>query len=120
MKIVKSLDTSHWMARFQAHQISEAIKAKCPVNIIPISRSSRMLLRKMKRVLPLPAYFSELELAQLLELVRFNSRAQDAGFFHLTVDWALGFYCFHVFKLSFFLLLSSELGALFLGFSSFQ
>ena len=95
MKIVKSLDTSHWMTQFQAHQISEAIKAKCPVNIIPISRSSRMLLRKMKRVLPLPAYFSELELAQLLALVRFNSRTQDAGFFHFILDWALGFYCFH-------------------------
>ena len=61
MKIVKSPDTSHWMTWFQVRQISNAIEAKPPVNIISISCSLRMLLRKMKRVLPLPTYFSELE-----------------------------------------------------------
>ena len=49
MKILKSLDTAHWMAQFRAH--------RTPVTIIPISHSSRMLLGKMKRALPLLAYF---------------------------------------------------------------
>lgn len=39
VKIVKSPDTSHWMTWFQAHRISDAIKAKCSVNIIPVSCS---------------------------------------------------------------------------------